>query len=252
MEPAFDHDDAPWPDAPAATHTARATFRALVADVVARAKAILPAAVNGRVEKATKLVLQHDVRFLEDGTVEVGSSSDPMKVYRLQGTACTCQDFTSGKAPEGWCQHRIAAGIHKRVEQVLAAQVQAAAGDETALDLVAVMPAALVAHGVATHAALPEARSNANVRLTIAGRDVQVTLRDDDEGALLERLTRLLERYPAPASAPDAPAPTHAASATPVCAYHGAMKPSTKAAGTFYCPSKMGDGTYCKERWPKA
>src|SRR5262252_6205716 len=122
MEPAFDHDDAPWPDAPAATHTARATFRALVADVVARAKAILPAAVNGRLEKATKLVLQHDVRFLEDGTIEVGSSSDPMKVYRLEGTTCTCQDFQHGQAPEGWCQHRVAAGIQKRVQQVLAQQ----------------------------------------------------------------------------------------------------------------------------------
>src|SRR5262252_3348121 len=104
----------PWPDAPATPPAERTTYRA---DVAARAKQVLPAAVNGRVEKATKLVLQHDVRFLEDGTIEVGSSSDPMKVYRLQGTACTCQDFTSGKAPEGWCQHRIAAGIHKRVEQ---------------------------------------------------------------------------------------------------------------------------------------
>jgi hypothetical protein len=112
----------PWPDAPETTPAARATFRATVADVAARAKEKLPIAVNGRVEKATRLVLQHDVRFLADGTVEVGSSSDPMKVYRLEGTACTCQDFQHGQAPEGWCQHRIAAGIAKRVEQTLAQQ----------------------------------------------------------------------------------------------------------------------------------
>jgi hypothetical protein len=121
------HDDAPWPEVPEAArtdHTARATFRAIVAEVAARAKAILPAVVNGRVEKATRLVLQHDVRFLPDGTVKVGSSSDPMRVYHLQGTACECQDFTSGKAPDGWCQHRIAAGLAKRVEQVLAARSQ--------------------------------------------------------------------------------------------------------------------------------
>jgi hypothetical protein len=119
------HDDAPWPEAPETTHTARATFRATVAEVAARAKAILPAAVNGRVDKAARLVLQHDVRFLDDGTVEVGSSSDPMKVYRLHGTACECRDFTTGTAPDGWCQHRAAAGIAKRVAQVMAHQAQA-------------------------------------------------------------------------------------------------------------------------------
>jgi hypothetical protein len=101
----------PGPDAPEETHATRATFRSIVADVAARAKEKPPAAVNGRVESATKLVLQHNVLFLSDGTVEVGSSSDPMKVYRLEGTACTCQDFQHGQAPEGWCQHRIAAGI---------------------------------------------------------------------------------------------------------------------------------------------
>jgi hypothetical protein len=120
------HDDSPWPDAPEETHDERAIFRATVAEWAARAKAKLPAQVNGRLESATKLVLQHDVRFLGDGTVEVGSSSDPMKVYHLQGTSCTCQDFTSGKAPEGWCQHRISAAIAKRVAQVMAQRAQAA------------------------------------------------------------------------------------------------------------------------------
>jgi len=62
---------------------------------------------------------------LSDGTVEVGGSSDPMRVYHLQGTACECQDFTSGKAPEGWCQHRVAAGIARRVEQVMGKQAPA-------------------------------------------------------------------------------------------------------------------------------
>src|SRR5215470_13186981 len=61
MDPACDTDDAPWPEAPEETHDARATYRSVVADVAARAKAKLPAAVNGRLESATKLVLQHDV-----------------------------------------------------------------------------------------------------------------------------------------------------------------------------------------------
>jgi hypothetical protein len=102
--------------------TDRHTFRALVADVAARAKARLPEAVNGRVEAAATLVLLHDVTPQEDGTILVGSSTDPCKQYRLVGDTCECQDWRHGKAPEGWCQHRIAAGIHKRVGEVLAAE----------------------------------------------------------------------------------------------------------------------------------
>jgi hypothetical protein len=37
----------------------------------------------------------------------------------------------------------------------------------------------------------------------------------------------------------------------PVCQYHGPMKESTKAPGAYFCTKKMGDGSYCKERWPK-
>jgi hypothetical protein len=93
------------------THTppppARQTFRQAVAQVAAQAKAKLPAAVNGRVESAVKLVLAHDVTPQADGTIEVGSTSDPLKIYRLQGTTCECQGFMYGKAPEGWCAHRV-------------------------------------------------------------------------------------------------------------------------------------------------
>ena len=35
---------------------------------------------------------------------------------------------------------------------------------------------------------------------------------------------------------------------SPVCPYHGPMKESTKAPGTYFCTKKMGDGSYCKER----
>jgi hypothetical protein len=101
------------------TPTDRSTFRALVADVAARATARLPQDVNGRIESAVKLVLLHDVMPQADGSILVGSSSDPLKVYRLQGTSCECQDFAYGKAPDGWCQHRIAAGIAKRVQELL-------------------------------------------------------------------------------------------------------------------------------------
>jgi len=44
---------------------------------------------------------------------------------------------------------------------------------------------------------LPEAPASANVHVTLAGRKVQVTLRDSDEQRLLARLTALLQRFPA-------------------------------------------------------
>ena len=46
--------------------------------------------------------------------------------YRLVGTTCDCQDFTRGQAPEGWCQHRIAAGIHKRVQELAGEAIRTA------------------------------------------------------------------------------------------------------------------------------
>jgi len=102
----------------AANGLARQNFRELVALVATAAKAKLPQAVNGRIESAARLVLWQDVEPQDDGSILVGSSSDPGKTYHLVGDTCTCQDFTHGQAPEGWCQHRLAAGIHKRVQQM--------------------------------------------------------------------------------------------------------------------------------------
>jgi hypothetical protein len=82
------------------TPTDRTHYRELVAAIAAKAKDKLPAAVNGRVESAVTLVLQGDVTFLEDGTVQVGRS-DPTRYYRLVGPTCTCTDFTQERAPEG-------------------------------------------------------------------------------------------------------------------------------------------------------
>jgi hypothetical protein len=93
---------------------------------------------------------------------------------------------------------------------------------------------------------LPEAPASANVFVTLKGRQVQLTLRDTDETRLLHRLSVVLEQFPlettTQASTPPAPSPT------PTCKWHGTMKESTKAKGTWYCPAKMGDGSYCKER----
>jgi hypothetical protein len=85
----------------------RTQYRAQVAQVAAKAREKLPQAVNGRIESAVKLVLAGDVFFCADGTVEVGSASDPAKTYTLAGQACDCQDFAYGQAPDGWCQHLV-------------------------------------------------------------------------------------------------------------------------------------------------
>ena len=50
----------------------RQTFRALVADVAAKAKARLPEAVDGRIERAATLVLMQDVMPQADGSILVG------------------------------------------------------------------------------------------------------------------------------------------------------------------------------------
>jgi hypothetical protein len=163
------------------TSTDRQTFRETVALVAAKAKERLPQAINGRLEGAIKLVLAQDVTRLADGTIEVGSCTDPLKTYRLVGTTCECKDFTDGKAPEGWCRHRIAAGIEKRVRELLPPAPES--GHE--------------AHPV-SNSPLPEAPASVNVRLMIAGRDCQLTLRDHDEVRLLARLEEVLQRYPVP------------------------------------------------------
>jgi len=208
------------------TATDRQQYRDLVATVAAKAKAIWPQDVNGRLESAAKLVLNHDVEVLADGRIQVGSSSDPARVYQLVGTTCDCQDFQHAQAPQGWCQHRIAAGIDKRVRELLAA-----------------LPVPPIA---APTVPLPEAPASVNVRVVVAGYEVQWTLRDVDETRLAGRLAALLAQYPKEGTA----SPSGAASAPqpPVCRFHGPMKASSKAPGSFYCTKKLHDGSYCLER----
>jgi hypothetical protein len=198
--------------------TARQTFREVVALVAEKAKAKLPTAVNGRIESAVKLVLMHDVMPQPDGSILVGSSRDPLHSYLLVGTACECQDFTRGQAPDGWCQHRLAAGIHKRVRELLPPEPAPAVPDilEPWPDNDAEEPAPATAPPAVpqpapdsdrnrTYMPLPEAPASCNVYLTISGHKVQVTLRDGDEQRMLARLQTLLDTYPAPAPQASSP-----------------------------------------------
>lgn len=86
------------------------------------------------------------------------------------------------------------------------------------------------------------------------GFAITITLNDMKLDQLDDALATLIER----GYAPHAPNPTPAPAAVPsanaepaVCIYHGPMKESQNRPGTFYCPKKLADGTYCKEKYPK-
>jgi hypothetical protein len=116
----------------------------------------------------------------------------------------------------------------------------------------------------ATTAASFPRRSYAISVLSPAGYPITITLNDMKLDRLDDALGTLLERGYMPAEVPsvlgpNAPQPAAQAPAADtgqamaICPYHGPMKESTVKGkeGTFYCPKKMADDSYCKERWPK-
>ena len=132
------------------------------------------------------------------------------------------------KAPHNLCKHRLSAAISRRAQELTKAKLADTNGQAEA--------PSQPAQPDAPTAPLPEAPASVNVYLDFAGRQVQLTLRDSDEGHLLQRLEVILQRFPAV---------TMPADATPQCPQHGAMKPSTKGKG-WYCPHKLADGSWCK------
>jgi hypothetical protein len=119
--------------------------------------------------------------------------------------------------------------------KTLALMAQPAPAPEPALHVAAT--AAPIAATPAVLTTLPDAPASVNVRVTIQGRECQITLRDTDEGRLLARLETLLQRYPAPVQAPPA-----ATEDGPRCPDHGKMKQGKRG---WYCPRKLDDGTWC-------
>jgi hypothetical protein len=93
------------------------------------------------------------------------------------------------------------------------------------------------------------------------GFDEMFTVRGDDPADYFKRITALKKWLISNGYTPTAPRRScsngSAASQpqgdngngnapAPACQYHGPMKPSKY--GGYYCPSKMGDGSYCKEK----
>src|SRR5215471_10862 len=103
-----------WEEAmsPDFENPARRAWREAVSEIAERAKAALPETVNGRIEKAIAIVLNGDVELLPDGKAKVASQSNGSTTYFVVNGECQCKDFP--KAPQGFCKHRLAYGIHKR------------------------------------------------------------------------------------------------------------------------------------------
>jgi hypothetical protein len=222
-----------WEEVSAPDFGSRAAWRAAVAEIAAKAKETLPEC-NGRVESAVKIVLAGDVELLEGGKAKVASQSNGTTVYHVVNGECTCKDFP--KAPSGWCKHRIAAGLAKRVAARVRAPLDAPANGQAATPS---QPTPAQASPAVPTTALPEAPASVNVHVELSGRQVQLTLRDSDEGRLLQRLEAVLQRFPVAAKS--------AEDTTPQCPTHGPMKPSTKGKG-WYCPAKLPDGRWCNSR----
>jgi hypothetical protein len=227
-------------------NAARKAWRDAVASIAEKAKATLPEC-NGRVDRAVAIVLNHAVELLEDGKAKVASQSSGKVVYHVVNGGCECRDYTDGKAPSGWCKHRIAAGLYKRATALIQRQLNGASKGQAALEAAPdaapaqdaalaqlVAPVATPAHV----APLPEAPVSITLKATLHGHEVLVTLRGTDFASVqaqVEEASLWLK----------AQTPAQPTDATPQCPTHGAMKPSTKGKG-WYCPRKLQDGSWCK------
>jgi len=163
---------------------ARVTFREAVLHVAEKAKAVLPANTS-RIDKAITLTLHGHVEIV-NGHARVASQIDGKTTYHQVNGTCTCQDFTQGKAPNGFCKHRLAHGLYRRAIELV--QVQE--------PVVEAQPA-VTAETVQVPVQHAEAPASANAYVLMNGHRVQVTLRDYNEEMLLERMAKILERFPA-------------------------------------------------------
>jgi hypothetical protein len=243
--------------APGFETTTRQAWRSAVAEVAAKAKQTLPEC-HGRVDSAVKIVLAGDVELLADGKAKIASQSNGTTQYFVVNGTCECKDFP--KAPSGWCKHRIAAGMQKRAAALVQRQLHGAStGQAEALSPPVPAPpdappapqaaAAAPTQPAVPPAPLPEAPASVNVHLELAGRQVQLTLRDSDEGRLLARLDAVLQRFPlvvTPTSM-QAPAGQDRGERPGWCAKHGIQMTQNHKDGRSWWSHKTADG-WCKGR----
>src|SRR5262249_17690389 len=164
----------------------RQLWRDAVAEIAEKAKTTLPEC-NGRVDSAVKIVLNGDVELLPDGTARIASQSNGTTKYFIVNGECTGKDYT--KASSFWCKRRIAAGLMKRSRTLAKTKLEQLKSNGTtppATEQPQVQPqnepveAPTQSEPIAVPAPLPEAKASANVYVTIAGRKVQLTIREHE------------------------------------------------------------------------
>ena len=169
------------PESATTIQTDRLLWPDAVQRVSALAHAKLPETLHGRLERATGLVLSGAVWIEEDGHTCHVRASNGQGWYAVNGH-CRCTDHT--KAQGGLCKHRLAHGIYRRAGELVR--------DGLPTPPVVLEAPSQPAPAVPT-SPLPEAPASVNVHLELSGRQVQLTLRDSDEGRLLQRLEAVLD-----------------------------------------------------------
>ena len=163
------------------------SFHAALMQAEAQARSTLDSALHARLNCAVALVKDGHVFQANDGTWQVDSTSKEHLTYTVNGT-CGCEDHRYNHPPKGLCKHRLAMFLSQRVSTLMQQP------------LVPVMPEILPAP-----VTLPEARASLNFRAMVGNFEVQMTLRDETKGAILDRLQVLLKRHdirPVPKPAP--------------------------------------------------
>src|SRR5262245_32216466 len=174
-------------------------FREAVETIADKARTAVPT-LNGRVERAVQIILNGDLSIAPDGQGTIASQSNGTGAYNVgKGDSCSCKDHP--KAPKHLCKHLLSYHIFTPAtalaKQRLAELNSACNGTTTpAPEQGDQAPGATPVQETVATPALPEAPASVNFHATLAGRQVQITLRDTDETRLLARLETLLQRFP--------------------------------------------------------
>src|SRR5262249_29204710 len=146
-----------------------------------KAKAKLPEC-SGRVDSAVKIVLAGGVALLAGGTARGASQSNGSTGDHVVNGHFDCKDFA--QTPHNFCKHRLSAAIVRRAQELAKQRLEQLDGASNDTSQPSSEQSQAQPQGDAVPA-LPEAPASANVHVTLAGRKVQVTLRDSDEQRLL-------------------------------------------------------------------
>ena len=145
----------------------------------------------GRVNGAVALVLTDKVRLVSETTADVQSQDNPDTWY-LVNERCTCTDFRTNQAPEGWCKHRLARGILIRALQAVTPVEQPAAPAPQAP--AAPAPTPQVTPEVKPAPYLADAPVTVEAYVQRGKWRIKLLLRGEDEALLMDRMYAELDR----------------------------------------------------------